>query len=146
MVLKKRKSNTKVKLRANSLIKSILIGAGIGIIVWVILLVASSAVISGFEEPEKFVTVIAFALIALCSFASGIVSVKLSGTKNVLPGFASGLILLFAVWMLSLALSSDTGTMSLPLKLILVFNFLFFSLLGAFAGRPSTKVKRRTGR
>ena len=146
MVLKKRKNISSQKGKANSLIKSIFIGSGVGIVIWALLLVGASSVISGFDEPENFVTVTAFALIALCSFISGMIAVKLSGVRNILPGFASGGILLLIVWALSLALSRSDGAMSLPLKLIIVFNFLFFALLGALAGRPSGKVKRRSAR
>jgi len=145
-ILKKRKSNTVTKVKAHSMLKSIFIGAGIGIILWALLLVAVSALLSGLDEPEKFVSAAAFLLIALCSFVSGIVSVKLAGEHNILPGFASGVVLLLIVWALSLALSRSDGFISLPLKLIVVFNFLFFALLGALAGRPSRKIKRRVGR
>lgn len=146
IVLKKRKSNAVTKVKAHSMLKSIFIGSGIGIVLWALLLVAVSAVLSGLDEPEKFVSAAAFLLIALCSFVSGIVSVKLTGEHNIMPGFASGGVLLLLVWALSLALSRSDGVMSLPLKLIIVFNFLFFAFLGALAGRPSRKIKRHIGR
>ena len=146
MVLKKRKSNTVTKVKAHSMLKSIFIGSGIGIILWALLLVAVSALLSGLDEPEKFVSAAAFLLIALCSFVSGIVSVKLAGEHNILPGVASGGVLLLIVWALSLVLSPSDGAISLPLKLILVFNFMFYALLGALAGRPSRNIKRRVGR
>ena len=144
--MKKKKGGTSVKKATNSFVKSIFMGTGIGIVVWLLLLVGASALISGFDEPEKLVTLVTFVLIAVSAFVSGIVSVKLSGLNNILPGFLSGTLMLFAVWTLSLALSHADSVMSLPLKLIIVFNFLFFALLGGLAGRPSRKIKRRVGK
>lgn len=144
--MKKRKSTGTSGKKGNTFVKSILWGAGIGIIVWLLLLVGVSALISGMAEPEKFVTAVAFVLIAVSSFVSGITSGKMSGIKNVLPGLASGAVMLFVVWMMSLAVSNGKSDMSILLKLIIAFNFLFFAMFGAFVVKPSGKIKRRTGR
>ena len=144
--MKKRKSGVQSVKSANSIVKSVLIGTGIGILVWMLLLVVASAVISGLECPENFVTVTAFVLIALSSFVAGIISVKLSRLKNIFPGVISGALMLLLVWAFSLALSQSTGVVSLPLKMIIVFNFIFFAVLGGIIGKPSPKIKRRVGR
>lgn len=143
--MKKRKSSQSAK-KGNNFVKSIFIASGIGLITWLLLLTGASAFLSGMAEPEKFITASAFVLIAISSFASGIVSCRLSGLKNVLPGLASGAVMLFAVWVLSFAVSNGKSDMSLALKLLIAFNFLFFAVFGAFIGRPSGKIKRRTGR
>lgn len=144
--MKKKKSGATVKKTANSFVKSILVGAGTGIITWLVLLLCSSAFISGTNEPEKFITVTAFVLIAVSSFIAGITGIKLSGVRNILPGLASGAVMLFAVWVVSLAVSHGKSDMSLALKLLIAFNFLFFAAFGAFIGKPSGKIKRRIGR
>lgn len=142
IVLKKRKISGK----APSLAKSILMGVGVGIVVWVILLAGSSALICGFDEPENFVTPASIVMIAVASFVSGTVSAKLAGKSGLFAGLISGGVLLMTVWAISLAISDNSSIVSLPLKLIIAFNFLFFAFLGTFAGRPSSKIKRRTGR
>ena len=146
MVLKKRKNTAAVKSKADSFLKSTFMGAAMGVVLWLLLLVAVSYLLSGFDEPENFETAAAFLLVAVCSFASGFITLKLYGVRNILPGIMSGGILLLLVWALSLALSQSNGIGTVPLKLILVFNFIFFAFLGALSGRPSTRAKRRTGR
>ncbi len=140
--MKKRKNSGK----SPSLVKSVLMGIGVGIIVWVMLLAGSSALISGFDEPEGFIIPAALVMVAVSAFTAGAVSSKLAGAGGLLAGLISGGALLMMVWAISLAISNDAGAVSLPLKLIVAFNFMFFSFLGTFAGRPSTKVKRRVRR
>ena len=144
--MKKKKGGTTVRKGTNSFVKSILLGTGIGIITQFVLLVISSAVVSGVDEPENFITSTAFVLISVSSYIAGITGAKLSGVKNILLGLASGVLMLLAVWAVSLVTASENGDISLPLKLLIAFNFLFFAVLGAFVGKPSGKIKRRTGR
>ena len=142
IILKKRKNSGK----SPSFAKSILMGIGVGIIVWVMLLTGTSALICGFDEPENFVTPASLVMIAVSAFTSGAVSSKLAGKSGLFAGLISGGALLMMVWAISLAISNDVTAVSLPLKLIIAFNFLFFAFLGTFAGRPSTKIKRRVRR
>lgn len=127
-----------------SFFKALAIGAGVGIAVWAVLLVGASYLIAGRAEPEKLILPAVFLLAATAAFVAGIVSGKLSGSGVLAPGLITGVLLLAAVWAVSLVCAAGApGTASLPLKALLCVEFPLFAVIGARMALPSGKPKRR---
>lgn len=141
--MKKMRNRKLAEKKAISLGKALAIGLGTGLAVWAALLLGASAVIAGFDDPERYIMPAVFLLAATAAFTAGAVSGRLFGGGVLAPGLLSGGVLLLAVWALSLACAGGGDTMtSLPLKLVLCAEFLFFALIGARIAKPARKKVR----
>ena len=140
---KKRKSREAVQNTTSLLIRSLVCGAGTGVVVWTILLFTSALVLSKLTQPEIFIMPVVFVQAAVASFFAAVCTSKLSKIRSLLPGVLTGAVLIFAVTAISLACSGNSGEVSILLKVLLCIDFLMFSLIGAKIAMPSTKRKKR---
>lgn len=130
----KRKKSEAVKI---PLVKALAAGTLVGSLVWVGLLIALSLVIVRGKEPEKLILPCVFLLAASAALSAGAVCARFAANGILVPGLASGAVLLGVVWMLSLALAGGaSGSVSVPLKVLLCVEFPFFSFIGAKLAVP----------
>lgn len=140
---KKRKNREAVQNTTSLLVRSLACGAGIGVIVWTLLLFASALILSKLSQPEVFIMPAVFIQAAVASLFASVCASKLSRLRSFLPGILTGAVLIFAVTAISLACSGNSGEVSILLKILLCVDFLMFSLIGAKIAMPSAKRKKR---
>lgn len=124
------------------------VGTGVlaGSLIWVILLIGLSFLIVRSGEPEKLILPCVFLLAACAAVSAGAVCTRFA-KAGVVPGLISGIVLLAVVWALSLALASgESGSVSVPLKLLLCAEFPVFSLIGAKLASGKRRSVRRPAR
>lgn len=144
LVMKKKRKNTAaVHNTTGNLIRSLVCGAGIGVVVWTLLLFVSALILSKLSEPELFIMPVVFVQAAFASFFASFASSRMSGLRSAVPGLITGAVLIFAVTAISLACAGNSGEVSGMLKILLCVDFLMFSLIGAKFAAPSPKRKKR---
>lgn len=131
--MKKSREQTSVVSRV---VRSLVIGAAVGILFGVLLLLAAAAVMTSVGTTTA-VTPVALAVIALAALVGGFAAARLLGERGLLIGAACGA-LLFVVTMLGgLGIESTAGGAVAFLKPIIAVGF------GALGGTAGVNLKRK---
>ncbi len=121
------------------------LGIGVGLAVWLGLLILSSYLLAGTEDPGTLILPAVFVLAAVSSLTAGFCVGKLSGSGALVSGLVTGGTLILLVTALSLLCRTDGETeMSLALKGLVCADFLLFSFTGALLCAPGGRKRRHT--
>lgn len=117
-----------------------------GALIGILLLVIGAYVVSGAEDPDRFLRPIALLALALSSLCCGFISVHFA-EQSAFPVYVlSAILWLFVSFSVSLCLPAGIGGFSPIYSIALRILQLIFVLLGAFLGKNRPRRIKHRGR
>ncbi len=108
---------------------------------WLVLLLLFSALLSKSENPGKFISPIGFGCSAVSAFACGLFAGKMSKNPGILCGLICGGVFVIIMFVLSFAFADSTGNIVYSTALLVCV--LACSVIGAKLGsKPKSRTKR----
>ena len=129
------------------LLISSVFGAVTGILIFILLVLISSAFCMIPESPHAFIAPLCIFSVYSSAFFSGFAAVKRNGSSALLCGALSGVILMLTVWLASATLGlflgiTTSGASAFIFKLLIVP----VSCVGALIGVGQSKDKKKKGK
>ncbi len=129
-----RKENLSVLSR---ILRPVMIGAGVGILVCLVLLLAAAAILASVQLPQAAVTPIAMVVLSVAALVSGFVAARIARERGLLYGAGCGMLLFLITAIAGLGAEQTAQGSLLLLKLALAAG------CGALGGIVGVNLKRR---
>ena len=121
-----------------TLFRGVLIGLGCTVGIGLLLLLAATWLLSGSEDPNKWIRPLSLTALYLTAMLSGVVSARLTGLPPVFGGLLSGLLLSIACIPIAISLPAAHTVADFGSELLFRLLTLFFAVLGASLGKKSS--------
>ena len=132
--MKSRKEDTAI---VKNLVRPILVGAGVGALCCLLVLLIMAAVLAAKDIPQAAVTPMAVVAGAFGCFIAGLVAAKIAGTKGLLFGAATGLLLYLIIMIAVFEVLKDIRSAYALVKLAVMIG------CGAVGGIVGVNMKKK---
>ena len=126
------------------IVKSSLLGAACSLLLMLVLAFAFSAISYSRDDPDALLGVLSFSALYISALMAGIISAKRTGKSALLSGALSGIMLVGALFLISLCFNdSYSSAYRWSTGMLIRASVIALSVLGGFIGAHKRNTRKR---